>query len=192
MGGARHIPRPCWAALCLVAILLAACAGETDPRQPLAEALAKIGFSKAERLGNKHRLIMEKPANGLTISVLLPLPLQPEAKPEGVARRQVAAMILVNGPQGVSGPEHDRVYLSNRDLHRAIAALSQGAYPSAAAAEILGEAHKSAQSDTGTGATMTSPKQGYGVTVLYQQRHLTKAVVIRYPDLRDKPPGSGQ
>ena len=178
-------------ALCLAAILLAACASEPDPRQPLVKALAKIGFSKAERLSNNHRLIMEKPANGLTISVLLPLPPQPAAEAKGVARRQVAAMILVNGPQGVSGPEHDLVYLNNRDLHRAIAAASQGAYPPEAASEILGEAHKSAQGDTGTGATMTSPKQGYGVAVLYNQRHLTQAAVIRYPGQLE-PPGPGK
>ncbi len=183
---ARRATRAFWAALCLAALLLAACTGPPDPRQPRIEALEKIGFSLVPRLSDAKRLVMQKPADGLSISVVLPLPQKPPSETMGVAKREVAAMILVNGPQGVSGPEQDQVFFKNPDLHQAIALISQGAYPPEAAAEILDMAFRSAQVETGTGATVTSPKRGYGLAVMYKDRHLVRAVVFRFPGLLQK------
>lgn len=173
-------------ALCLAA-LAAACAAEPDPRAPLAASLKKIGFQKTAGLSTPQRLVLEKPAGGLTISVLLPLPAGAKDRPAPAAGGELVVLILVSGPAGAQGPEQDRVYLHNPDLHQVVAAASQGVYPARAAAEILTQAHRSSQQNTGTGAVLTSPKQGFALTVLFREGHLAQVGVIRHPP-RTSPP----
>lgn len=165
------MPRPALACLLLALALIAACGGGAE-QGGLPALLMELGFVEGQASNNPPARNFVKNVEGLKLWAALPDRSQ---KPRGPV-----LLIKANGPGGKQSARTDRALVERPEVGKPFAAASQGVYPPPALKEILGEALAGAARPPGMGAVVTSPKQGWSLSVPFEHGHLRLVALIRH------------
>lgn len=154
----------------LAGLLLAAACSSPSP-EPLPALLNRLGFSQAPAQ-HSGELLYKKPLEGVSLWVSLP---------QGLGQGPGPVMMLkAAGPGGALSAATDQALTTRPEVGELVEAVSQGAYPPPALAEVFKLAREAAAQPPHNGALMTSPKKGYSLRVPHTKGHLRLVLVARH------------
>ncbi|MCB2225396.1 MAG: hypothetical protein KQH53_01870 [Desulfarculaceae bacterium] len=157
--------------LLLALVLLAACSGGAEG-EGLPALLEELGFIEGQAGNNPPARNFVKSVDGLKLWAALP---DRSKKPGGPV-----LLIKANEPGGGQSARSDRALVERPEVGRLVATASGGVYPAEALKEVLGQALAGAARPPGMGAVVTSPKQGWSLSVPFDHGHLHLVALIRH------------